>query len=58
MNLGTPTKFSKKYKLNVHLIDSNIFLSKLKNISNPEKKENNRNYLLRYLKERQKDLRI
>ena len=31
--------FKNKYKLNVHLIDaSNIFLSKLKNISNPEKK--------------------
>ena len=31
--------FKKKYKLNVRLIDaSNIFLSKLKNISNPEKK--------------------
>ena len=31
--------FKKKYKLNVHLIDaSNIFLGKLKNISNPEKK--------------------
>ena len=31
--------FKKKYKLNVKLIDaSNIFLKKLKNISNPEKK--------------------
>ena len=31
--------FKKKYKLNIRLIDaSNIFLSKLKNISNPEKK--------------------
>ena len=31
--------FKKKYKLNVKLIDaSNIFLDKLKNISNPEKK--------------------
>ena len=31
--------FKKKYKLNVKLIDaSNIFLNKLKNISNPEKK--------------------
>ena len=31
--------FKKKYKLNVRLIDaSNIFLKKLKNISNPEKK--------------------
>ena len=31
--------FKKKYKLNVKLIDaSNIFLYKLKNISNPEKK--------------------
>ncbi len=31
--------FKNKYKLNVHLINaSNIFLSKLKNISNPEKK--------------------
>ena len=31
--------FKKKYKLNVKLIDaSKIFLRKLKNISNPEKK--------------------
>ena len=31
--------FKNKYKLNVHLINaSNIFLNKLKNISNPEKK--------------------
>ena len=31
--------FKKKYKLNIRLIDaSNIFLGKLKNISNPEKK--------------------
>ena len=39
--------FKKKYKLNVRLIDaSNVFLSKLKNISNPEKKkENNRKFI-------------
>ena len=35
----TYKNFKKKYKLNVHLIDaSNIFLAKLKNIKNPEKK--------------------
>ena len=32
--------FKKKYKLNVKLIDaSRLFIKKLKNISNPEKKE-------------------
>ena len=31
--------FKNKYKLNIKLIDaSNLFLNKLKNISNPEKK--------------------
>ena len=35
----TYKNFKKKYKLNVHLIDaSNMFLAKLKNIKNPEKK--------------------
>ncbi len=35
----TYKKFKKKYKLNVHLIDaSSMFLAKLKNIKNPEKK--------------------
>ena len=40
MNLNILIKFSKKkYKLNVKLINaSNIFLKKLKKISNPEKK--------------------
>ena len=34
--------FKKKYKLNVRLINaSNIFLKKLKNNSNPEKKKKN-----------------
>ena len=34
--------FKTKYKLNVKLIDaSRLFLSKLKNVSNPEKKKNN-----------------
>ena len=34
--------FKKKYKLNVKLINaSKLFLKKLKNIHNPEKKENN-----------------
>ena len=33
--------FKKRYKLNVKLIDaSKIFISKLKGISNPEKKKN------------------
>ena len=34
--------FKEKYKLNIKLINaSNIFLNKLKNISNPEKKKKN-----------------
>ena len=34
--------FKNKYKLNVKLIDSSrLFLNKLKNISDPEKKKNN-----------------
>ena len=34
--------FKKKYKLNVKLINSsNSFLTKLKNVSNPEKKRKN-----------------
>ena len=33
--------FKKKYKLNVKLINaSKLFINKLKNISNPEKKKN------------------
>ena len=40
MSLNTITKFlKKKYKLNVKLVNaSNIFLRKLKDVSNPEKK--------------------
>ena len=34
--------FKNKYKLNIKLVNaSNIFLKKLKNISNPEKKKKN-----------------
>ena len=38
----TYKEFKNKYKLNVRLINaSNVFLNKLRNISDPEKKENN-----------------
>ena len=47
MNLNILIKiFKKKYKLNIKLINSSkIFLNKLKNISNPEKKENYWKYI-------------
>ena len=39
MNLSTLIKFSKKYKLNLKLVNaSKLFIEKLKNISDPEKK--------------------
>ena len=48
--------FKNKYNLNIKLIKaSKIFVKKLKNISNPEKKENCKEiYLLRYLKRSKK----
>ena len=51
--------YKKKYGLNIKLIDaSKIFLKKLKNISNPEKKEKLLGvYLLRYLREKQKNIK-
>ena len=44
--------FKKRYKLNVKLINSsNLFLKKLKNVTNPEQKEKLLEiYLLKYLK--------
>ena len=42
--------FKKKYKLNVKIIDSSrLFLNKLKNVSNPEKEENNRKFIYQSL---------
>ena len=51
--------FKNKYNLNVKLVNSSkIFLKKLKNISNPEKKEKLLvNYLLKFSKKRQKKRR-
>ena len=51
--------FRKKYKLNVKLINaSKIFLKKLKNVTNPEKKGKLLViYLLRYLKKSQKNFK-
>ena len=51
--------FKNKYNLNVKLVNSSkTFLKKLKNISNPEKKEKLLvNYLLKFLKKRQKKRR-
>ena len=41
MNLKNLLIFSKKYKLNVKLIDaSKLFIKELKGVTNPEKKEN------------------
>ena len=43
MNLNIPIEFLKKYKLNLKIVNaSETFLNALKNISNPEKKKNNR----------------
>ena len=52
--------FKKKYKLNVKLINaSKIFIKKLKNISDPEKKEKLLEiYLLKFLKKSQKNIKI
>ena len=51
--------FKNKYNLNVKLIDSShLFLKKLKNISNPEKKEKLLEiYLLKCLKRKQKNIK-
>ena len=53
--------FKKKYNLNVKLINaSKIFLMKLKNITDPEKKRKiiGKIYLLKYLKKNQKNIKI
>ena len=51
--------FKNKYRFNIRLINSSkIFLKKLKNISNPEKKEKlSEIYLSKFLKKSQKNLK-
>ena len=59
MNLNLLIKYLKKYKLNVKLINASNFFKKLKNVSNPEKKRKLlENYLLKFLKKRQKNKNV
>ena len=58
MSLKTLLIFSKKYKLNVKLINaSKLFIKKLKGVTNPEKKRKLLEiYLFKFLKKKQKNI--
>ena len=60
MNLNILIEHLKKYNLNVKLVKaSNLFIKKLKKVSDPEKKEKSLAiYLLKFLKKSRKNIKI